>query len=155
MQPPNSLGASVRDTFDCQRCGHCCEGHGGIVLQPADQIRLAQRLGLSESAFCDAYAELSNGKLTLRVGDDDRCVFFREGCTVHEVKPAVCRAWPYYRGNLLDPVSWEMAADYCPGIVLAAGHEAFIREGLAWLKAAGLLAPDAPQSPNALILTDD
>jgi Fe-S-cluster containining protein len=143
--------SALQESFDCQRCGHCCEGRGGIVLQDSDLQRLALHFNMDESAFCASYVEICNGKRTLRVGEDELCVFYRQGCTVHEFKPAVCRAWPFFRGNLIDPISWEMASEDCPGIVLAAGHEAFVREGMAWLKAAGLFVEDSPLSPNALL----
>lgn len=143
------------EPFVCQRCGHCCQGRGGIVLTPSDRQRLALHLGLAESEFLTTYTETMNGKAALRVGEDDLCVFFRAGCSVHEEKPAVCRAWPFFRGNLLDAISWEMAAEYCPGIDLAAGHEAFVRAGRALLQSAELFAAVDPQSPNALIPFDD
>lgn len=145
----------TQEPFDCQRCGHCCEGRGGIILQDADLQRLARCFNMDEDAFCAAYVEQCNGKRTLRVGEDERCVFYRGGCAVHVFKPAVCRAWPFFRGNLVDPISWEMASEDCPGIMLAAGHEAFVREGLAWLKAEGLCCADDPQSPNALLSDKD
>lgn len=148
-QSPNTDQAVA---FFCQRCGHCCQGKGGIVLRESDVQRLASHLGLSPEAFLATYTESPHGKPRIIVGDDDYCVFYTQGtgCSVHPAKPDVCRAWPFFRGNLLDATSWEMASDYCPGIVLAAGHKAFAAEGLQWLRANGLLEPEKDAIARAL-----
>ena len=62
------------------------------------------------------------------------------------------RAWPFFRGNLLDKESFAMAKDFCPGIKREATHEAFVREGLHYLRTESLLAHDPQREANALIL---
>lgn len=138
--------------FHCTMCGQCCEGRGGIIVGPADLARLAAFLHLAEATVAERYAELSNGKLKLRVGSDGRCVFFRagQGCSVHEGKPAICRAWPFFRGNIEDPMSLRLAKDFCPGIARDVSHADFAAEGRAWLAAEGLLASDPTREANAL-----
>jgi len=134
-------------------CGQCCRGRGGIVLAPRDLARLAAFLGQSEDDVASQYAEISAGKLKLKPGADGFCVFFRAGagCGVHAAKPDVCRAWPFFRGNLADPHSLEMARDYCPGINKDASFAQFSSQGLNWLAAENLVAADdAPDAPNAL-----
>ncbi len=139
--------------FDCQMCGHCCEGRGGIVLAAKDRARLAEHLGLEVDAFLERYAEELNGKLVLRVNADGFCVFFGKGCSVHQAKPDICRAWPFFRGNLVDELSWRMAQEYCPGINPAAGHAEFVRQGLAHLASNRLLdSAEDVDGPAALKL---
>lgn len=135
-------------------CGHCCEGKGGIVLGPKDLNRIAVHLGLSEEDFAARYAALHNGKLKIKNGPDGFCIFFEagKGCGVHMAKPDVCRAWPFFRGNIIDPESFALAKDYCPGINPEAGHEAFASEGRRLLSEEGLLAQDACNCAHALIL---
>ncbi len=137
--------------FDCKMCGHCCEGKGGIILAPRDLTRIAAFMGCSEDEFARDYAEKRNGKLVIRTGPDGYCVFFRQGvgCGVHAGKPDVCRAWPFFRGNLVDEVSLDLARDYCPGIGRV-GFAEFREEGLAYLRGQGLYAEDTESSPNAL-----
>ena len=91
-----------KTVFDCQMCGQCCEGEGGIVLSPKDLKRLYEGLNLEKQAFLDAYGVFRNGKWQVRTGEDGNCIFFRAGqsCTVHAIKPDVCRAWPFFRGNI-------------------------------------------------------
>lgn len=138
--------------FECRLCGHCCEGEGGIVVSPTDMARLCAALGLCEAQFMARYGVVRNGKNTVRVGNDGYCIFFVQGkgCTVHICKPDICRAWPFFRGNMLDPASLYMAKDFCLGIRSDADHAAFVAEGLACLTAHGLTAHDPTCEAHAL-----
>ncbi len=84
---PNSV-------FECRKCGHCCEGRGGIVLGKQDLKRLSLFLGMSESDFIGAWTETAGSKHRLGSGYDGYCVFSNQqnGCDVHPAKPDVCRA---------------------------------------------------------------
>ncbi|WP_338667042.1 YkgJ family cysteine cluster protein [Pseudodesulfovibrio methanolicus] len=137
--------------FECRMCGHCCQGEGGIVMTAKDRERLAAFLNITEDELVARYAHVRGGKIQLNVGDDNYCVFFREGCGVHPGRPDICRAWPYFRGNLIDETSWEMIQEYCPGVNPKAGHAEFVRQGRAYLREHDLLRYDPDSSPNALI----
>lgn len=128
-------------------------GEGGIVLGPADQDRLARRFGTTRENLLALYAVRHNGKLKLRTGIDGNCLFFRvgQGCTVHEDKPDVCRAWPFFRGNMVDSESLAMAKDFCPGIRKDVSHDEFRAEGLRCLAEAGLGATDPDSEATALV----
>lgn len=143
-----------KSVFNCRMCGHCCEGRGGIVVSPSDLIRLAAHMQQEPEAVAERYCERIAGKLKIRCGEDGYCVFFRKGsgCGVHEGKPAICRAWPFFRGNIEDPASLAMAKEFCPGIELDARHEDFAIEGRNYLRENGLLASDSSCEANALIL---
>ena len=135
-------------------CGHCCQGEGGIVLTDKDRARLADHLGIGEEELVRRFARERGGKLHLICGDDGFCVFFDQGCGVHPGRPDICRAWPYFRGNLVDETSWTMIQDYCPGVNAEAGHAEFVRQGRRYLRDEGLLRYDAETAPNALICDD-
>ena len=137
--------------FDCRMCGHCCQGVGGIVLTEKDQERLAAHLNITVANLLEWYTHLRGGKVQLNAGKDDYCVFYREGCGVHPGRPDICRAWPYFRGNLVDESSWELIQDYCPGVNPKAGHAEFVRQGREYLREQDLLRYDPDTSPNALI----
>ena len=64
----------------------------------------------------------------------------------------MCRAWPYFRGNLVDPVSFDMAKADCPGIARDAAHADFAWEGFAYLKTRGILGTDPVREGRALIV---
>lgn len=138
--------------FECKKCGQCCEGKGGIVLSARDLARLAAFLGQSETFVRDEYAEFSNGKLKIKCSDDGFCIFFKigTGCAVHPGKPDICRAWPFFRGNLIDPYSFEMARDFCPGIDREVSFAQFASAGISCLLRHGLLASGQDDEANAL-----
>jgi hypothetical protein len=142
--------------FNCQRCGHCCQGEGGIVMTAPDRERLARHLGLDVPAMLEGCAESVGGKVRLRAGADGYCIFFRQGqgCGVHPGRPDICRAWPYFRGNLVDAASWEMIQTDCPGVNRAAGHALFVSQGLDYLCEHGLAHKAGPETPRALVVDD-
>ncbi len=131
---------SKDSAFTCRRCGHCCQGEGGIILTAPDIRRLCRHLGIDRERFLSQSAEHAGGKYRLKSRDDGYCIFFIEGhgCGVHQARPDICRAWPFFRGNLIDAVSWEMAQDFCPGINGKVSHEEFVRQGLRYLHDQGI-----------------
>ncbi len=131
--------SEITPAFDCRMCGECCRGSGGIVLKLKDQERLAAHFKLDRETFLAKYGEKRGAKHYLKTKADGFCIFFGNNCEVHQVKPDVCRAWPFFHGNMVDEVSWAMASEACPGIRIDAGHEAFVREGREYLEKHGLL----------------
>ncbi len=148
--------ASGGDAFDCKMCGHCCLGEGGIVVSPKDLVRIADHLNLTGDEFAERHGVRKGDKLFIRVGEDGYCTFFvtGKGCGVHIAKPDICRAWPYFRGNVVDPDSLELAKDFCPGIRSDVSHAEFAKQGRAYLKENGLLASDPTCEARALILDE-
>ncbi|MBU1249085.1 MAG: YkgJ family cysteine cluster protein [Proteobacteria bacterium] len=138
-------------------CGNCCLGSGGIIMSPSDQKRLADHLGMLVEEMLEGYSLDLNGKPCVRTKEDGYCVFYLEGkgCGVHPGRPDICRAWPFFRGNLIDESSWEMVQDYCPGINPKAGHAEFVRQGKQYLRDNNLLRGDKNMDPNALIVDVD
>ncbi len=139
--------------FECNMCGQCCTGKGGIVLGPRDLARLLPRFNMTQDVFLAEYAYEQNGKYKLRTGFDNNCVFFQEGqgCLIHEDKPDICNAWPFFRGNMIDSESFAMAKSYCPGIRADVTHERFVAEGQRYLKEHALQATDGSCEANALL----
>ncbi len=116
--------------FDCKMCGECCHGIGGIFMKRHEQKRIAAHLGLELTAFLAEYTETRNGKVYAGVGGDNYCIFFKKekACTIHPVKPARCRLWPYFPANVSDPETWDLAKLACPGISRECSFEDFVRE---------------------------
>lgn len=149
-----SMGGNEPDAvFDCTRCGECCRGRGGIVLRGNDAGRLAAFLDMGVNEFFARYTEPRRGKIALRSGGAGSCVFSdnERGCSVHPAKPDVCRVWPFFRGNMVDPVSLDMARQGCPGIAGGAGFEEFTRAGARYLLSENLFAADG-EAPGPTVL---
>lgn len=151
-----ALFDDTTETFSCTRCGKCCEGRGGIVVGPHDLPRLCAYFGLPADEVLARYTENIGGKPVLKCGEDGFCLFFEagKGCAVHPARPDVCRAWPFFRGNLVDRVSFDMAKEDCPGIRREAPHEAFAREGFRYLNDYKLRAHDILHEGRALIVDE-
>ncbi len=133
-------------------CGQCCQGSGGIVATQEEQQSMADYLGLALPEFEKNYIYMQGNKYLVRTDEKDTCLFFENsrGCLVHPVKPRTCRAWPFFRGNLMDESSFAMAREYCPGINPEISFAEFVRQGLCYLEDRNL-SGDRNQSPaNAL-----
>ena len=146
----------MNTAFECANCGHCCTGKGGIVVSPKDLARLCAHLGMGAEAFEERFGERKGHKLVVRLGPDGACIFFSQEkrCGVHEAKPDICRAWPYFRGNLVDEESFVMAKDFCPGLKVEASFAEFVDEGLDYLAVNGLVGRGGATEARALQVDD-
>ncbi len=142
----------MQNVFTCTMCGVCCQGEGGIILSPHDIARLANFMDLAEQDFLAAFAKQRNGKPALKSGEDGFCIFYKTniGCGVHEARPDVCRAWPYFRGNLVDALSLALAKTDCPGINPHVSLEDFSVAGYQYLHKNKLIACDSKHAGSAL-----
>ncbi len=104
--------------FECTGCGRCCTGRDAYVWTSVEEIlAIAAHLGLEPNEFGRRYLRRVGGRYALldRPGGD--CVFLAGTlCSVHDVRPAQCRAFPWWPANLESPRAWERAARGCEGI---------------------------------------
>ncbi|MBF0495503.1 MAG: YkgJ family cysteine cluster protein [Deltaproteobacteria bacterium] len=111
--------------FNCLQCGECCRGEGGVYFETSELTGVAEFLGMSVDRLQETCLTVRNGRLYIKTGADGLCLFNRQVCGIHPVKPKPCRDWPFFRGNLIDPVSFEAAKNNCPGIDPEATFEEF------------------------------
>ena len=104
------------DLFQCTDCGHCCKGYGGTAISEKDLKRIADFIGVGETRFKSDYCQLSGKKWMIAQAENGYCVFWNNGCTVHPVKPRMCRAWPFIEGVVRDVANWKIMAGECAGI---------------------------------------
>ena len=102
--------------FSCTLCGDCCRGFGGTYLTAADIDAIACYLGLSAERLIAAYTRPSGSRRLIAQGENGYCVFWDKVCTIHPVKPRMCRQWPFIPGILADVGNWRAMASVCPGI---------------------------------------
>lgn len=100
--------------FSCRRCGACCSIPDGIVRVSDEEIaRIAQFLGMSQSAFIERECEVAPDRrgLILRNTSEGVCVWLTGDnlCRIHEVKPDKCRTFPF---KWVNPDSHTV----CPGL---------------------------------------
>jgi Fe-S-cluster containining protein len=102
--------------FSCQQCGDCCKGYGGTYLTEADIRRISEFIQEEPELFLAKYCRMSGKRPLLAQAENGYCIFFNQNCSIHPVKPFMCRAWPYISGVLKDPNNWYAMAGSCPGM---------------------------------------
>ena len=108
---------SPEDLFQCRQCGACCKGYGGTYVTAEDTELISRYIGEDPAGFIDKYCQMSGSRPVLAQAEDGYCVFCRDGaCTIHPVKPDMCRAWPFIKSVLVDVGNWRTMARACPGI---------------------------------------
>ncbi|MGD8368160.1 MAG: YkgJ family cysteine cluster protein [Desulfobacterales bacterium] len=104
------------EIFTCRMCGDCCRGYGGTYVDAEDIAAIAGFLGCDPDGFAAKYCTRSGRRYLLCQKEDGYCVFWDEKCTIHPVKPHMCRAWPFIEAVLVDPANWFAMAGSCPGM---------------------------------------
>ena len=56
---------------------------------------------------------------------DGHCIFYKDGCTVHQGRPWRCAQWPLHPSILSDPNNFQTIAASCPGIKQEVPYEEF------------------------------
>jgi uncharacterized protein len=118
--------------FQCQQCGDCCSGRGGIHVKPQEVEDMAALLSMSVAGFCRDFVEGSALGPRLTMAANGFCIFLMEGnlCRVHPVKPFICRQWPFLPALLEDADELEQAKTACPGIDPACTLDDFVDAAL-------------------------
>lgn len=111
---------------------------------------IAEYIGEPAEGFVRRYCRSSGGKLLLAQKPDAYCIFWDKNCSIHPVKPRMCRAWPYIEGVLADVENWKIMAAFCPGMKTGVSKEtilACVRKELKRLPAGQGKAPHEEPSP--------
>ena len=104
------------DIFSCKRCGDCCKGYGGTFVTHREIKAIAGYINTDFGRFIDEKCQMSGERPILAQGDNGYCIFWDEACTIHPVKPRMCKAWPFIESVLIDVNNWHIMAALCPGI---------------------------------------
>ena len=105
----------VSEIFVCQQCGYCCQGETTVSLDKNDQKRMIQHLGMKREEVALKYW-LQNGNTIQMKTVEGHCIFYNEGCTIHEGKPWRCTQWPLHQSMLDDEENFKIIKESCPGI---------------------------------------
>ncbi len=113
MERKEGEGAEI---FDCTQCGECCKGYGGTYVTDADIRAIANYIGVESEGFRERYCRMSGSRFVIAQGENGYCLFWDGNCSIHPVKPRMCRVWPFISGVLVDVRNWRVMADNCPGM---------------------------------------
>jgi Fe-S-cluster containining protein len=107
---------SEQTFFSCTQCGDCCKGFGGTYLTGEDMAVIADHLDITPDEFQQEYCTPSGGRLVLSQRQDGYCIFWDRICTIHDIKPRMCRRWPFIDSLNKDIHNWRIMASVCPGM---------------------------------------
>ena len=117
------------DIFQCQMCGECCTGFGGTYVSDEDILEISAFIGCDPSNFKKTYCNRSGTRWVLALSTTEKCIFFdkEKACTIHPVKPSMCRAWPFIQTVVNHPENWDAMAGSCPGMKKGVSHDTLKR----------------------------
>jgi hypothetical protein len=104
------------DLFQCQKCGECCKGYGGVFVNEQEIKHISRYLDIDSVSFLRDYCQWSGGRPLIRTSESGYCVFWDKVCTIHPVKPRMCKIWPFIESILVDPANWDAIHSVCPGV---------------------------------------
>lgn len=105
----------IADIFTCTRCGFCCHGETTVSLDEDDRKRMVRALNRPEEEVRRLFWRIS-GKVVQMQTVDGHCIFYDDGCSVHEGRPRRCGQWPLHPSILIDEANFQTIAESCPGI---------------------------------------
>ncbi len=106
------------DIFECKLCGDCCKGFGGTYVTQQDIRNISNYIQCDEDKFTEKYCDKSGSRFVLTLGPNGCCIFFdsTKQCTIHPVKPYMCRAWPFLKTIIKNPENWNAMSNSCKGM---------------------------------------
>jgi len=107
--------ALTTDIFICMRCGFCCHGETTVSLDVDDRKRMVRALNRPEEEVRRSFWRISGNVVQMQT-IDGHCIFYENGCNVHEGRPRRCGEWPLHPSILIDEANFYAIADSCPGI---------------------------------------
>jgi Fe-S-cluster containining protein len=118
---PKALPILDGRRFGCTGCGACCKRPGFVFMSPEELTAIAAHLELATAAFrrrFGAYWDEAEQAWGIEAVDGRGCPLLdaEDRCTVHAVKPAQCRTFPFWPELLDDARAWEAAKSYCEGL---------------------------------------
>ena len=117
----------ISDIFVCQQCGYCCQGETTVSLDENDQKRMVAHLGMSREEVRRKYWRQTGNTIQMKTVDG-HCIFYDNGCTIHQGKPWRCTQWPLHPSMLDDRGNYEVIKESCPGISRELSYEEFSRK---------------------------
>ncbi len=112
----------MKDIFSCIRCGYCCHGETTVSLDDCDQQKMLSFLKISKDEAFSNYWSLKDGVVQMKI-KDGHCIFFKDGCSVHQARPWRCRQWPMVPAILHDRTNLQIIQNSCPGLSKDAEYE--------------------------------
>ena len=107
--------------FNCKRCALCCGDTGHktrrILLLGSEAHQISKETQLALDRFTEEVKGFEPYKYRMRKTKNGKCVFLEgNSCSIYNLRPLVCRFYPFQLKNLNDN-SYVFSCTYeCPGV---------------------------------------
>ena len=107
--------------FVCTRCGRCCgdteDTVRHVLLLESDADRVSKETLVDVHEFADEIVGFEPYIYKMKKPEDGKCFFLKDNrCSIYELRPLICRFYPFELRNLgNDRYSFAYTND-CPGI---------------------------------------
>ena len=107
--------------FECSRCGKCCgdteEKIRHILLLKSDIDRISKETLLNYTEFAEKSTGTEPYIYELKKTKSGSCFFLKNNlCTIYEIRPLICRFYPFPLENLGNNKYTFSFTKKCPGI---------------------------------------
>ena len=116
--------SEIEKIFTCTRCGFCCQGETTVSLDQNDRKRMAAALQIGEQELEDRFLRRTADLVQMKT-EEGHCIFYRDGCLVHEGRPWRCGQWPLVPALLNGEDNFLIISGSCPGINKDISYEDF------------------------------
>jgi Fe-S-cluster containining protein len=107
--------------FECTKCGLCCgdtpEKTRHVLLLKTDAARIAAHTKRQIGTFANETQDKSPYVYEMHKAQDGKCVFLQNNrCVVYNVRPLICRFYPFELLTDENVVCRSRVTDECPGV---------------------------------------
>lgn len=87
---------NIKFKFECKNCGSCCSAKDQIRVEvsPFDVYNISKHLKIKPQKFLEKYCYDKTTKNVPFFILQFPCKFFKDKCTIYEVRPMGCRTFP-------------------------------------------------------------
>lgn len=107
--------------FRCERCALCCgdteDKIRSILLLKTEADRISKKTLTGLDKFAEKIEGFEPYIYQMRKTEDGKCVFLRDNsCSIYQIRPLICRFYPFQLKNLTDDRYAFTYTNECPGI---------------------------------------
>lgn len=105
--------------FECTGCGACCKRHGEVYVTDKELAEIINYMDTHHITNPLTHIRQEHeGLWAIPIPEQGACPLLGKDdrCTVHEVKPWQCRAYPFWPEVMQSKDSWTEEGLFCEGI---------------------------------------
>lgn len=111
----------TRVRFLCNMCAKCCgdtdERVRMILMLKHEAARISEETGLNLGGFSEEIEGFEPYSCRMKKTEDGKCVFLKDNlCAIYEIRPIICRFYPFQLKNIGNDRYVFSCTEECPGI---------------------------------------